>query len=108
MGGKFDMLLENQYVDVKIAGRNINHYKTLGYNCNKGDIINVPVEHLTTGSHVKVDVRCDICGKTISKEYKQYLLQHTFDIDTCEKCRYIKVEKTCVDKYGVSAPLLSE
>ena len=39
------MLITNQYFDIKITKKNIEHYKSLGYNVKLKDISNVPAEH---------------------------------------------------------------
>lgn len=100
------MLVPNQLVEVKVVGKTINHYKELGYNVNVCDVIMVPPEHLTNGSHSEVDVICDICGGNITRPYKRYLECHTNGYDTCEKCKQTKLRDTCIDRYGVSNPML--
>lgn len=95
------MLIPNQLIEVKMANSNIKHYKNLGYQVKINDIICVPPEHLTLGSHSKVMVVCDVCGKEYQKSYKQYIKQHTYDMDTCAKCKAAKSKQTCVNKYGV-------
>lgn len=94
------MLVPGQYFDVKITKKNIEYYKNLGYDVNLKDVITIPAEHLTSGSHQPVQVQCDVCKKEYPKPYKQYLSQHTYDMDTCNGCKNIKHAKTCVDKYG--------
>lgn len=95
------MLIPGQIVTVKVIGQTLSHYRSLGYDVNLFDIIQAPIEHLTDGSKVKVDVECDICKKQYSKPYKQYLKQHTYNIDTCNKCRHVKIKQTCMQQYGV-------
>lgn len=95
------MLIPNQIVSVKMGGKNLNHYRSLGYNVNFGDIINVPAEELTPGSHTDVKIQCDVCGKEYNREYKAYLHYHTYGMDTCNQCKNIKSIKTCINKYGV-------
>lgn len=95
------MLVPDQMVEVKITKKIIDHYKNLGYDIKLGDIIMVPPNHLTKGSHAVVLVLCDCCNKKYEKPYKQYLSQHTYDIDTCFECKGIKYKKTCIDKYGL-------
>lgn len=100
------MLVPNQLVEVKVVGKTIKHYKALGYNVNVCDIIMVPPEHLTSGSHSSVEVICDICGESMFRPYKQYLEYHKGGYDTCIKCKQSKLRDTCIDKYGVSNPML--
>lgn len=95
------MLVPNQYFDIKIIKTNIEHYTKLGYNVQLKDIIKVPVEHLTKGSHQLVNVECDICKSIISKEYKNYLNQRMYGFDCCKKCSNEKIKMTVYNKYGV-------
>lgn len=96
------MLIPNQIVEVKMSGKTINHYRKLGYNVNNvGEMIRVPVEHLTSGSHVKVKVQCDVCGEVIERPYKEYLQYHTHEMDLCKRCSIEKIKMTCLEKYGV-------
>ena len=95
------MLIPDQIVSVKMGGQNLNHYIALGYDVHFGDTIDIPVEELTIGSHVNVKIQCDICRKEYMRPYKTYLHYHTYDIDTCNKCKSIKAKMTCIDRYGV-------
>jgi hypothetical protein len=53
-------MILDKYVDVIIINHNINHYKEFGYNVKYKDKINVKPEELTSGSHVKINCKCDI------------------------------------------------
>lgn len=66
------MLIPNQFFDIKIIKTNIEHYRSLGYNVQLKDIITVPTEHLTKGSHQEVQVECDYCGKKFPRIYKSW------------------------------------
>lgn len=125
------MLIPNQYFDIKITKKNIDHYNNIGYNVKLKDTINVPAEHLTPGSNIHVKVSCDICGKISDKAYCDYIKCHTYNLDVCsahatEKrkivcmdrygCEYIsqvtkfkeKKENTCIEKYGTKTPLANK
>lgn len=95
------MLVEGQLVEVKVGSHTVKHYNGLGYNVHNGDIIHVPPEHLTKGSHAIVQVICDYCGGLIKKPYKDYLFQHALNIDACSNCYPLKVRESCMVKYGV-------
>ena len=96
------MLIPNQYFEIKITKANLEHYTQLGYNVDLKNIINVPAEHLTKGSHQLVKSKCDFCGTDIpEKEYKTYLINHTYCLDSCKKCTNEKAKITLCNKYGV-------
>lgn len=95
------MLVPGQLIEVKINKKNLRHYINLGYNVQYNDIIVVPPEHLTSGAHIIVNVKCDICGKIVQKKYKDYLKTHTYDTDSCKECYSEKIKMACLNKYGV-------
>lgn len=68
-------MILTKVVDVKIINHNMNHYNDLGYSVKYGDLIkNVPVEHLSLGSHIMVDINCDKCGFVIKNiKYQDYI-----------------------------------
>ena len=66
------MLKENQKITITWNPQQANHFRKLGYNFNKGDIIEVSPEELQYSSHKRVYVYCDNCGKELGMEYRQY------------------------------------
>lgn len=70
-------------VEVTLQGINISYYENLGYEIPrvKGKYgfcvprntkINVKVDDVSYGSNVKVDVKCDLCGKEYQEKYNDY------------------------------------
>ena len=102
------MLAPNQLIRVKITRRNYEHYHGLGYDVQCKDIIMVPPEHLTVGSHDQVLVICDICGKPMEREFKTYITHRKYGIDTCAKCKTEKNKITNTEKYGCENPMQSD
>lgn len=67
-------MLLSETVEVKWNGRNRKHYESLGYKWTKqGDDFTVKVEHLTSGSCVRIDARCDYCGIDFSTTWQIFL-----------------------------------
>lgn len=93
------ILTEN--VDVKIINHNLKHYKELGYNVKCGDNINIPIEHLTKGSHYKIEIKCDICGKKRNIKYNHYNQRKLKNSYLCVKCVKEVNKNTNLKKYGV-------
>lgn len=92
-------------IDVKIINHNLLHYKNLGYNVKYGDLININVEHLSNGSHIKIDVMCDKCGKISKIKYQDYLkiTKNKSREYFCQICvKKERTEKTLMQKYGVN------
>ena len=100
------MGLIQEYVDVKISTYNINHYHNKGYKCINGETITVKTQDLSEGSGIKIDVQCDYCGEIFQQAYRRYL-EHPNDI-SCKKCRYHKVAKTNLERYGNTCSLRNE
>ena len=69
----------------------------------RGTKILVKTEDLTNGSHALVQVRCDYCGKILSRPYKEYIRCHDNELgDCCHSCEGVKFKRTIQEKYGVS------
>ncbi len=93
------MLVPNQLVEVTVSSHTFKHYQELGYDVRKGDSILVPPSDLTNGSHVRVEIECDICGEKYKTSYQKYN-NAINDINRCRKCASKKGRQTCLEKYG--------
>jgi hypothetical protein len=96
-------MIISKTVEIVVNSRQINYFSNLGYSAIKGDIISIPIKHLNHGSHVKIEVSCDICNKIkflSFKDYNKNIKKH--NIYGCSnKCSMNKFKLTCVEKYGV-------
>jgi len=95
-------MLLTKKVKIKYS-KSHSHYENLGYIFpDKKSKILVNVEDLSKGSHIKVVVECDFCGKNTERPYKSYLSQRSkHDFDVCKKCNFEKVKLTNMERYGV-------
>lgn len=98
------MLVKNQTTEMRWHPHNKQYYIDRGYQYTKmRDAFMVNVEDLPNGSHAKVKVICDYCGKELIKPYKEYIANHDDVLgDCCAQCKDIKFKQTCLDKYGVN------
>lgn len=121
------MILTKEIV-IKINAKNIEHYKSKGYNCILGKAIRIKTEDLTPGSHEKIEFLCDYCNKntffTVWKDY--YKRKSPIKKDACCECKGKKTaesnlltfgvenvfqieeiknksKETCLEKYGVES-----
>ncbi len=104
-------MLLSKFVETKMGGTNVVHFKKLGYQVKLYEIIIVPICHLSENSHEKVVVQCDYCGKIILKEYKNLLIEREKSFtkkDCCSNCIHIKDVETNLSKYGVKSVMLYE
>jgi len=81
-----------------------NYYKDLGYNIDE-KYIDIKVEDLKKGSHLKIEACCDYCGTIKNISYKDYNKNiSTFNKFSCSiKCGTLKAKETNLIKYGVDS-----
>lgn len=93
-------LILPQTVLVKAHNYTRNFYTEKGYMVGKiGTEFIVDILDLPESSTQKVFVKCDFCGKVYEIEYRRFLTQKN-NGTSCSNCRYNKVEKTNLAKYG--------
>jgi very-short-patch-repair endonuclease len=89
---------------VKLWARNMQHLLDLGYIGNKGDIIDVNIEHLSDGCYSEIEVACDICGNQRMLKYKDYNKSvKNMGYYACPKCAPKKIEDVNLKRYGVKS-----
>ena len=94
-------MLITKEVEIKINKKNINFYKNLKYDIKLKDILKIPVEHLSNGSHQIIEVKCDLCEKILKMSYQTYVLRLSkYNFITCKKCSIVKNKLTNKNKYG--------
>lgn len=94
-------------IEVTINYRNIEHFKSLGYDIKHFDKIKIPIDHISKQSNVKIDVECDFCRKRKIIKYQSYVKGTDFGkrkYACCSKCAWFKNRETNLIKYGVEAP----
>lgn len=98
-------MILTKLVKIKVNVNNINRLIKLGYsNLKFGEEVEIFTEHLSKGSHVKIRVMCDICGKERDNlMYKEYLknLESGGYYSCVGKCSSDKNRMTNLKKYGV-------
>lgn len=98
-------------VKINITNSNIQNYKNVLNNLNiKNGEIEIPVEKLSKGSHIKILVKCDICDKERNIPYRQYLSSiNNGDYYCCSSnCSKNKNVQTNIEKYGVEYTFQSD
>ena len=99
------MILTREII-VKINESNLSYYEELGYEVSIGEALIIPVELLSTGSHYKIDCKCDNCDivkEVIFKNYVKY--NNRWGEYFCRKCSESKRKKTLFENYGVEYPI---
>ena len=96
-------------INVKINEANYSYYENLGYDVTIGEMLIIPVELLSSGSHYKIKCKCDKCGiekDVIFKNYVKY--DNNWGDYYCRKCSEYKRKKTLRESYGVDYPIQNE
>lgn len=93
-------------VEIKITESNYQYYEDLGYDVSIGEILVIPTELMSKGSHYKIECKCDSCGiekNVIFKNYVKY--DNNWGEYYCRKCSEAKRKKTLQKTYGVDYPI---
>ena len=94
-------------VSVVIIGKTLKYFRNLEYKVNVGDVIKIPIDHLNKKSRIKIDVKCDVCGKEKLLAYQKYtksIESHNY-YSCSQKCSVNKCKKTFLINFGVSSPM---
>ena len=64
-------MIIDEFIRIKIDNKNRKYYENLGYIIDNEITINI--KDLSKGSHQKINVKCDYCGKQKTLEYRYYI-----------------------------------
>lgn len=93
-------------IKIKIYESNYHYFDNLGYDISIGDVLNIPVELLSKGSHYKIKCQCDTCliiKEVIFKNYVKY--DNIWGFYYCRKCSEQKRKNSLMTKHGVEYPI---
>jgi hypothetical protein len=93
-------------IEIKINESNYQYYDDLGYEVAIGEIVRIPIELMSKGSHYKIKCKCDGCGiekEVIFKNYVKY--DNKFGEYYCRKCSESKRKETLRKNFGVDYPI---
>jgi hypothetical protein len=98
-------MILDEYVEIELTNRNykklVKKYDTQLF---VGDILRVPINELSIGSHNKVNISCDYCGKKLIVPFKRYINStKVVDKYSCssKECSNKKIIEVNNVKYGV-------
>jgi hypothetical protein len=94
-------------IKVKISEANYSYYENLGYSdVTIGELLIIPVELLSKGSHYKIKCKCDKCGIEKDVIFKNYIkYDNNWGEYSCRKCSESKRKKSLRENYGVDYPI---
>lgn len=94
-------MILSENIKIKINPSNYKYYKSLDYIIKNGQEIEISINHLYKGSHSKIYVKCDVCGKEKYIEYRHYIESSKYGYYSCSPiCSKNKSKITCLNKYG--------
>lgn len=99
-------MVVTEYVDMKWNSKNKERYTSLGYTFTKmRDSFRIKTSDLVDGSNVKVQCKCDYCGKVYDVAWYNVIRgRKIVNKDCCNNptCTGEKASETLMMKYGVS------
>lgn len=102
------MILDKE-IKIKMNGKHIDRYRSLGYKCDVGETILVKIEDLPRYSKCLINSKCDFCENTSTLNYNIYnksIEKNGFY--RCTECGRKSAKETCISKYGVDNPTKSK
>ena len=98
-------MLKNELVKIKLKMTKsiIDHYSKLNYIITN-NTVEVYTKDLHKGSNFIVTINCDNCNTELNIQYKKYYestIRNNSNLYYCEKCKYCRIKKTNLEKYGV-------
>lgn len=96
------MILDKEII-TKITRLNIDYYKSKGYSDIKyNQKLKIHLEYLPKESNIKINVKCDICGKEKIISYQKYNKNISkYNFYTCDSsCAQVKNKLTLKEVYG--------
>lgn len=100
-------MIKEETIIINGHSSNYLYYRSIGYLVEVRKPFEIKTKDLMKGSVVKITTICSVClreTKNIFKDYFNYT-NGLSDSYFCNKCKVIKSEKTCLDKYGVKNPM---
>ena len=100
-------MIKEKTIIINGHSSNYKYYRKLGYDVFIRKPFEVKVNDLMSGSAVKITSICSVCDRETKNTFKDYYIYTNGLINPffCNKCKIVKSEKTCIDKYGFKNPM---
>lgn len=95
-------MLITKKLNIKISKKNIEHFKKQGYDVKLSETIEIPTMNLNRGSHIRIKVKCDVCGLEKEISFQKYVKNiNNGGFYACSsRCAQEKVKMTSLNKFG--------
>lgn len=99
-------MIISREIEIKVNITNLNYLNNLGYDVERGDLVSIPIELLSPGSHYRIDCKCDNCGIIKNIIFKNYIKYgNKWGEYFCRKCSEDKRKKSLQLSHGVDYPI---
>jgi len=102
-------MILDQKITIKVNPSQLKHLRGKGYDVVSGQELTLPIDDLNDSSHLKVNVKCDVCGKEKKLPYRRYIqsVKKGGYYSCSSACGKKKREQTFLDKYGHTTHLVT-
>jgi DNA-directed RNA polymerase subunit RPC12/RpoP len=85
-------MISQERIVVRVNSNHLKYYKNLGYDAKMLEFLTILPQHLPHGSHVKVNIICDICKKESHIEFRgiKDKVDFKYSCGSCSSKRRIK------------------
>ena len=94
-------MIKQNKIKVKTTNKNISFYKKINPSLISGEVVEVDISMLSKGSKQIITVVCDKCEREVDMMYKTYLRILKDDKYFCSDCKYERIKKSNIEKFGV-------
>jgi hypothetical protein len=99
-------MIISREIEIKVNSTNIGYLHNLGYEVKGGELLSIPIELLSPGSHYKISCKCDKCGIIKDILFKNYIKYgNKWGEYFCRKCSEDKRKKSLQLSHGVDYPI---
>jgi hypothetical protein len=103
-------MILNENIEIKVSAIHVNKLKKYYPDIEIGQNLTIKVSELSKNSHIKIEVLCDLCGKSKKLSYSKY----NKNIENCgyyscsQKCSAYKNKMTYFNKTGFTHQMLNQ
>jgi len=103
-------MLKEDKIKIKTSKKNEKWFNEKGYRFNTGDIIEINTNDINHGSHIKINVICDICGEEKNIMFQKYIknVSNGGFYACSSSCAQQKVKNTSKEKFGTEYYMQTE
>jgi len=96
-------MIKEDFIEIMGHSSNYLHYRNIGYIVDVRKPFLIRPKDLMKGSVCKITTVCENCGLESKNAFKDYYVYTNGLTEPyyCNRCKIIKYEKTCIEKYGV-------